>query len=207
MKKIILYLVILCMCVAALAQEVTVESGTEEMDSTRFSGLINSYEKLIMAERDELTLIKVDLLGPFLYVMSGIDSSKHNLLRFSFEQKVRPEWSWIVAFDGQANEDGFTELRYRGGVRHYFNMDKRILKGKSANNFSANYLSARMNYKTRPPENEDQISLDLLFGIQRRIWKYGYIDFDIGIENIVSGFSGKSPGIDLTSSIQIGIAF
>ena len=64
-----------------------------------------------------------------------------------------------------------------------------------------------MNYKHRPPDADNQVSLDLLFGIQRRIWKVGYIDFDIGFENIFMAFENRTPGVDLTSSIQIGIAF
>ncbi len=207
MKRLLLYISIVIPCSGLLAQEVSIESSTEEMDSTKFSGLIQSYEKLIMAEREELTLIKVDLLDPLLYIMSGIDTAKHNLIRVSFEQKFKPEWSWIVAFDGQANKNEFTELRYRGGIRYYFNITKRMLKGKSANNFSANYLSTRVNYKHRPPDEDNQLSIDLLFGIQRRIWKYGYIDFDIGFENLVTSFEDTTPGIDFTSSIQIGIAF
>jgi len=205
-RQLINILTIVC-CLRLFAQEVSIESTTEEMDSAKFSGLMQRYEKIIMAEREELTLIKLDLLGPLLYAMSGIDTAKHNLVRISFEQKFKPEWSWIVAFDGQASKNEFTELRYRGGLRYYFNMRKRILKGKSANNFSANYLSARVNYKYRPPDQEGQLSLDLLFGIQRRIGKYGYVDFDIGIENLITSFEDTTPGIDFTSSIQLGIAF
>ena len=207
MKKTLLYMACL-LCLSILhAQNVEVTSTTEEMDTAKFAGLIKSYEKLIMAEREELTLIKVDLLGPLLYAMSGIDTARHNLLRLAYEQKFKPEWSWIAAVEGQANKNEFTEWRFRGGARYYFNMQKRILKGKSANNFSANYISARMNYKHRPPDADNQVSLDLLFGIQRRIWKVGYIDFDIGFENIFMAFENRTPGVDLTSSIQIGIAF
>ncbi|NQZ76503.1 MAG: hypothetical protein HRT61_10400 [Ekhidna sp.] len=206
-KRILLPIVPLFLGSLIYAQQVSMESSTEEMDSAKFSGLIQSYQKLIMTEREELTLIKVDLLGPLLYVMSGIDTAKHNIARVSVERKFRPDWSWVVAFDGQADKNEFTELRYRGGVRYYFNMEKRILKGKSANNFSANYVSTRLNYKLRPPDDDDQLSLDLLFGIQRRIWKYGYIDFDIGIENLLTSFEDRTPGIDFTSSIQLGIAF
>ena len=207
MRKLLLYVLIGAGCQGLLAQEVSIESSTEEMDSAKFSGLLQRYEKLIMAEREELTLVKVDLLGPLLHVMSGIDTAKHNVLRVAVEQKFKPDWSWIAAFEGQASKQEFTEFRYRGGIRYYFNMNKRILKGKSANNFSANYLSTRLSYRYRPPDEDGQLSVDLLFGIQRRIWKYGYIDFDIGIENLVTSFEDTSPGIDFTSSIQIGIAF
>ncbi len=188
-------------------QRVSVESTTEEIDTVKFNKLVKGYNRIIMAEREELSLLTLDLIGPLLYVMSGIDSTKHNVLRVGFEHKFKPEWSWHVAFEGQANKHSFTELRYRGGLRYYFNMTKRILKGKSANNFSANYLSARFNYKRKPEENDNQISIDLLFGIQRRLWKFGFIDFDVGIENLISPFEERSSGIDFTSSIKLGIAF
>ena len=189
------------------AQDVSISRDSEVMDSSKFSGLLKRYEQIIMADREELALFKIDLLGPLLYTMSGEDSAKSNIARISFEKKFKPEWSWIIATEIQANRLDVTELRQRAGARYYFNMQKRILKGKSANNFSANYLSARLNYKRRPVENENQVSIDLLFGIQRRLWKYGYIDFDIGIENIIVPYESKSAGIDFTSSIQIGIAF
>jgi len=208
MKRTVLLIIFTSLVAILKAQDVKVESGSEEMDSTKFSKLVKSYQHIIMAEREELTLIKVDLLGPLLYVMSGIDSSKHNVLRLSFEKKFKPEWSWIVAAEGQANEHDFTELRFRGGARYYFNMEKRILKGKSANNFSANYISSRLNFKRKPLKDINTLSLDLVFGIQRRLWKYGYVDFDIGIENIITSFgTGQTVGVEFTSSIQVGIAF
>ena len=207
MKKIVLPLIGLMATFWLSAQKIEVASSTEEMDTAKFSGLINSYQKVIMAEREELTLIKVDLLGPLLYALSGIDTAKHNVIRVSFEQKFRPEWSWIAAIEGQANKKEFTEVRLQGSARYYFNMQKRILKGKSANNFSANYLSTRVNYKRRPLDEDSQLSIDLLFGIQRRIWKYGFIDFDIGIANVIAPYDDITPGVDFTSSIQIGIAF
>lgn len=206
MKKILLILAMFASGIC-LAQEVSMESSTEEMDSVKFSKLLKSYRDVVMVEREETTLIKFDLLGPMLYMLSGIDTSKHNLVRISYEQKFKPEWSWVAAFEGQANKSEFTELRYRGAVRYYFNMHKRILKGKSANNFSANYISTRVNYKYRPPEKDSQVSMDLLFGIQRRLWKYGYVDFDVGIENLISHFNDRTAGVDFTSSIQLGIAF
>lgn len=207
MRKVLLYVTGICCTVLLCGQEVEVTSSTEEMDTAKFAGLIRSYEKLIMAEREELTLIKIDLLGPLLYTLSGIDTAKHNLIRVALEQKFKPEWSWILAADGQASKNAFTEWRFRGGARYYFNMQKRILNGKSANNFSANYISTRVNYKYRPPDKDHQVSLDLLFGIQRRIWKIGYVDFDIGFENIFEAFDDRITGVDLTSSIQLGIAF
>ncbi len=207
MQKIVLGAWFVLLVSGLSAQDVSISRNSEVMDSTKFSSLIKRYEQIIMADREELALFKIDLLGPLLYALSAEDSAKSNIARISFEKKFKPEWSWIITTEIQANRLDITELRQRAGARYYFNMQKRILKGKSANNFSANYLSARLNYKRRPVENENQVSIDLLFGIQRRLWKYGYIDFDIGIENIIAPYESKSAGIDFTSSIQIGIAF
>ncbi|MEM9857452.1 MAG: hypothetical protein AAF843_08855 [Bacteroidota bacterium] len=207
MQKIVLGAWFVLLVSSLSAQDVSISRNSEVMDSTKFSSLIKRYEQIIMADREELALFKIDLLGPLLYALAAEDSAKSNIARISFEKKFKPEWSWIITTEIQANRLDITELRQRAGARYYFNMQKRILKGKSANNFSANYLSARLNYKRRPVENENQVSIDLLFGIQRRLWKYGYIDFDIGIENIIVPYESKSAGIDFTSSIQIGIAF
>lgn len=207
MRRIVLAVWFVLVVAGLSAQDVSISRDTEVMDSTKFSGLLRRYEQIIMADREELALLKIDVLGPLLFLLSAEDSSKSNIARMSFEKKFKPEWSWIITTEIQANRLDITELRQRAGARYYFNMQKRILKGKSANNFSANYLSARLNYKRRPVENENQVSIDLIFGIQRRLWKYGYIDFDIGFENIIAPYESKSAGIDFTSSLQIGIAF
>lgn len=207
MKKLLFIVLVSVFIGFVEAQDVSTEATTEEVDSVKFSKLLRSYREIAMVEREEVTLVKIDLLGPTLFAMSEIDTAKHNVLRLSVERKFKPEWSWIVSFEGQASRNEFTELRYRGGARYYFNMNKRILKGKSANNFSANYLSLRANYKRRPPDQDNQFSIDMLFGIQRRLWKYGYVDFDIGFENVISPFETNTAGVDFTASIQLGIAF
>ena len=207
MRQIVLAVWFVLVVTGLSGQDISISRNTEVMDSSKFSGLLKRYEQIIMADREELALIKIDLLGPLLFSLSGVDSSRSNIARISFEKKFKPEWSWIITTEVEANRLDITELRQRAGARYYFNMQKRILKGKSANNFSANYISTRFNYKRKPVENDNQISIDLVFGIQRRLWKYGYIDFDIGFENIITPYESRSGGVDFTSSLQIGIAF
>ncbi len=206
MRKL-LSIILLIIGYSLLAQDVTIESSTEEVDSASFSKLVRSYNRIIMAEREEVTLVKLDLLGPLLYGLSGIDTTKHNVLGLAFERKFKPEWSWVLATDMQVKSESISELRYRGGVRYYFDMEKRILRGRSANNLSANYLSGRISYRKRPKQNDDQVSVDLLVGVQRRLWKYGFIDVDVGIANIIAPYRDNTFGIDLTSRILLGIAF
>jgi hypothetical protein len=85
-------------------------------------------------------------------------------------------------------------------LRWYYDMAKRIRKGKSSNNFSGNYLSLRYE---RLWQNENSVAtglsgtngkwntdyfgsyyhsqLSLNYGIQRRFFRYGLIDFSIAL--------------------------
>ncbi|MEM6380848.1 MAG: hypothetical protein AAF705_21935, partial [Bacteroidota bacterium] len=76
MKKIVLGLWFVLLALVLNAQDVTIKRDSEVMDSTKFSGLVKRYEQIIMADREELALLKIDLLGPLLYAMSAEDSAK-----------------------------------------------------------------------------------------------------------------------------------
>lgn len=210
MKRILLALAfVFKSSVLLLAQEATLETSEEEIDSTTFSALLKTYNQVIRADKEEVNLIKVDLLGPILYSLSnneeGIDSVESNVLGLAFERKFRPNWSWIVAGTIKANRNDITNVWVNSGLRYYYNMKNRILKGKSANNFSANYFAATLNAQVRPLENDEQGSINILYGIQRRLGKYGFVDWNIGTENIFLPFEGRSIEIDLVTQITLGI--
>ncbi len=207
MKRIVIILGMFLTFSMAFAQEI--ESSEEELDSANFSTLLRTYNSIIKVHEEELTLIKIDLLGPLLYSMSnneeGIDSVQSNFLGLAIERKFKPDWSWIVATTLRGDKKDVRKVTFGGGVRHYYNINRRILSGKSANNFSSNYLSAILNTAIKSVVDEHQISIDILYGIQRRIGKFGFVDWNIGIQNIVVPYSYKSVGVDLTSQITIGI--
>lgn len=192
-----------------LGQQEVLEISEEELDSTNFSTLLNAYNKVIRADKEEITLLKLDLLGPLLYSFAnseeGVDSVESNVLGLAFEKKFKPAWSWIVAGTIRANKNDITNIWLNGGARYYYNMKNRILKGKSANNFSANYFAATANVQIRPLNNDEQGSINILYGIQRRLGKYGFVDWNIGTENIFLPFKEKSVEIDLITQITIGI--
>jgi len=207
MKNTLIILSLMLICSFASGQSVKVESSTEEMDTTKFKGLKRGYNRIIMAEREELTLVKVDLLGLFGFLVTNIDSISHDVLLVSIEKKFKPEWSWNAGFGIQVGEESDTQASVRGAVRYYFNMEKRISKGKSANNFSANYVSSRLVYRGVSDEEGSEVSLDLIFGIQRRLWRYGYLDFDVGLENVFLADEKSRKRVDLILNLEIGIAF
>ncbi|MEL6560289.1 MAG: hypothetical protein AAFQ94_19020 [Bacteroidota bacterium] len=207
MKNVLITTVFLLLAQVALGQKVTVESSTEEMDTAKFSGLKKSYNRIIMAEREELTLFKIELLGPLLYAITDVDSIEFDVLHVSVERKFKPEWSWNGAFTMRLGDIEDNEYVTSGAVRYYFNMEKRISKGKSANNFSANYISSRVAHRATPGDGKAALSIDFLFGIQRRLWKYGYFDFDVGLQNTFLATKNNDKGVNLLLDFKLGIAF
>ena len=213
MKKLCL-LAILVVSLRPLSgqnEQVVIESSEEEMDTVKFSKLLKTYNDVIRVHEEELNIFKIDLLGPVLYGLSNWgpenDTVKNNVLRIAYEQKFRPDWSWTLGSDVQADRKKVRDVRLNAGVRYYYNLNHRILKNKSANNFSANYISVSSSGRTRPGEDDYHLSLNLLYGIQRRIGKMGFVDFDVGLEGVVKAYSDRETGIDFTSRIVLGLAF
>ncbi len=161
-------------------------------------------------QEEELQLLKIDLIGPTLFLFSlggDKDSVKTNVLRLAYERKIRPNWSWIVSPTLQADRDRVRDVGISGGLRFYYNQQNRILKGKSANNFSANYLGAYLNGRTRPGENQQQLSIDLVYGIQRRLGRWAFVDFDLGLSNKLKAYPATKNRIDVMTEIRLGLAF
>ncbi len=215
MQKLILLLVLIAAVQAARAQEekITIETGEEEMDTNRFTGLLRSYNQVIRAQEEELTLIKIDLLGPVLYTLSfggGGDSAARNVsnvVRIALERKFRPDWSWIVGAALQADTREVRDAGLSGGVRYYYNLNRRILKGRSANNFSANYLSTQLTGRTRPRLNQQQVALQFLYGVQRRLFSWAYLDVNAGISARIKKYPEQRNLFDLITTVQLGLAF
>ncbi|MDQ3290771.1 MAG: hypothetical protein M3Q05_05710, partial [Bacteroidota bacterium] len=191
-------------------EKVTIKASEEEMDTTQFSNLVQTYNQLIRVQEEELQIFKIDLLGPtlFLFTLGGDkDSVNANVVRLAYERKIRPNWSWIVSPTVQADRDQIRDVGISGGVRYYYNQQKRILKGKSANNFSANYLGAYLNGRTRPGENQQQLSVDLVYGIQRRLGRWAFVDFDLGLSNKIKAYPKTKNRVEVRGEILLGLAF
>lgn len=207
----LLLFIIVCMLnpTVTKGQQVTTDTTEERMDEASFKTLKEGYNYVIRAEEDEISMFKVDLLSSFLYILNDdwSDSIPVSFLRLRFERKWKPNLSWQVGTDWQGIGNGIEEIHLLGGIRYYYNMNKRILKGKSANNFSADYFGVSLLNKYEPPKGNYGLSLNLTYGLQRRLGKYGYLDFDIGFENTFKATSSSSTGIQLISTIQLGFAF
>lgn len=149
-------------------------------------------------------------------------------LHLAYERKLhRPAWSILAEVSPailrtQVYTGYSSDVEYRWGVnvraqlagRYYYNLERRIRQGRGAGNFSANYFSLALGtgigrYTDTPFIREVQhgqsIQLDgaLLYGIQRRLGKYGFVDVNAGV---VSLFTGYNRGIQPGGSLRIGLA-
>lgn len=95
------------------------------------------------------------------------------------------------------------------GIRYYYNQKKKIASGESGNNLSGNYYGLR----TRLDRSSEAVSLSIMptFGMQRRLFKNGYLNFEIGIGRETEGpnFSQlfNDFSIDVDVGFAIGLAF
>ena len=154
-KRLILIIICHLFVINLWAQEqerVTIESSEEEVDEDSFATLLDAYNRIIRADEEKLTLLKIDLLAPFFYALSnGGDEEAENLasnvLRVTYEKKYRQDWSWFARAKLLAIRSRLTDYNLSGGIRYYYNLNRRILKGRSANNFSANYFGVEPNLR------------------------------------------------------------
>ncbi|MDN5201463.1 hypothetical protein QQ008_08825 [Fulvivirgaceae bacterium BMA10] len=215
MKKFLViafYVLVVHSTATAQNEKVTIESSEETMEEGRFSKLLGTYNDIVRIQEEKLTLFKIDLISPigFIITEERREVSENNLdiqstFRFAYEKKYRPAWSWLVATKLRLDE---LDIVLSGGVRYYYNINRRILKGKSANNFSANYLSLQPDFRiTEHYESFSPLTLKMLYGIQRRLGKRGYFDVNVGLVGPVETMNEKGGTITGTASVELGLAF
>ncbi|QIL76344.1 hypothetical protein [Hymenobacter sp. HDW8] len=116
-----------------------------------------------------------------------------------------------------ADLDRGLSMRAQVAGRYYYNTERRLRLGKNTTNFSANYIALALGAGTgldRPARdtpfyfltnNTRSIATDvaIVYGLQRRLGRYGFIDANIGVSNLLS-----SPWrtISITNSLRIGLA-
>jgi len=174
-------------------------------DSVPFAGARKwqqGLSKLTRLQVEEHRLWKIGLTDLSLFVAGDELQDSRYGLNFIYECKLRTAWSVLAEITPEL-------LRYRDvahsplrtgfdvesqvAARYYYNLNKRIRKGKSASNFSANYLSlalgtgvGRQGYSTPftsggPRGEALRASAALFYGLQRRLGRYGFFDLNVGL--------------------------
>jgi hypothetical protein len=188
-----------------------------------------AYSKLTRLQVEEQRLWKVGLNNFILTEPQYSLAYARYGLHLIYEQKLLPAWSVL----GEISPDivhyqksldapkrvGFA-VRTQVAGRYYYNLMPRIRKGKSASNFSANYLSLGLGagfgrcsdedpYRTTNIGRPVRLSAALLYGIQRRIGRYGFVDFNFGFPIPIvpeRESSGLGLHISLITTLRIGLA-
>ncbi|AMJ67650.1 hypothetical protein [Hymenobacter sp. PAMC 26628] len=108
-------------------------------------------------------------------------------------------------------------VRAQVGARYYHNLERRLRQGRSAGNFSANYLALAVGAGlgrnahetpfylfTAPRGGVAAFDAALLYGVQRRLGRSGFVDANVGVTGLVSTSSVLSR-VDLGGSLRVGL--
>ncbi|WP_345119763.1 hypothetical protein [Hymenobacter antarcticus] len=198
------------------------------------SVLEQQYRRLIRVQVEEQQMWKLGLNN--FTTTIGTDSTGESLYylragpHLTYERKLRPAWSVMAELSPdfiRFRDRGTGRLRNSFVVRsqlagrYYYNLARRIRKGKSASNFSANYLSLALGSSVGRQAQETPffayeyggpaVRLDaaLLYGLQRRLGRYGFVDFTFGFPfHVISGTGAASASAPNTVIVllRIGLA-
>jgi hypothetical protein len=181
---------------------------------------------------EEEQVFKVDVRGLLENIKRDSLSSHFSL---AFEKKINESFSintsayfFLEQYKGVNSKYQLTDISLGIEPRYYYNLKKRIAKGKSANNLSGNYFSvgmyatanekifgANLNspFETKTETTKNYFSFIPKWGIQRRIFKHGFIDANINFFEIAYNKNATVPKNsweviwDQTAEFKIGFAF
>jgi hypothetical protein len=187
--------------------------------------------------REERQMWKIDLYNLFRM------EDKRNIngrLSISYERKIgtSPFSLELEADAGASKKEVFESLtngydyyllgEWRGGasgqLRYYYDLRQRIARGKSGNNLSGPYLALMARgewygneYVARNSEDEKRTAMaGILWGLQYRLFKNGFVDFNFGFGQSLSNENGLENGqsydrqttqFDLLANFRAGLAF
>ncbi|GAB2957304.1 hypothetical protein GCM10027048_24760 [Hymenobacter coalescens] len=185
-----------------------------------------AYSKLARLQIEEQELFKLGLNN---FSLGGYESRYG--VHLAYERKVATAWSVLGEISpdvfryrlGPTDEETHTKLAARLQVagRYYYNLNQRIRKGKSASNFSANYLSLGVGaglgrYSTLSPYftygeagKAVRAVAALHYGLQRRLGRYGFVDFNVGIPFLLTPdetTQDNTISLRIDMNLRIGLA-
>lgn len=164
-------------------------------------------------------------VSPSFSVLGGLDG----YWRYALNR--RPTGSLPAGFDPDfirtVVQMNSLEVHYKAGVRYYYNMARRIKQGKSANNFSGNYFSAVWSSPVKQFQSThlynwrdgslfksienyrlangiDTGRLTILYGVQRRLGRFGYVDVSAGPEVFYRTGANPQAALQLNALIGFG---
>jgi hypothetical protein len=222
MKIAGLFISLMLCCQILFAQDSTHFSYSEVADTLVKQRFIDRYENVFMTKVPTRHMVKI---GAEFFPLGFLDPGyglQTLLLNIGYEVKLLPSVSLGVNF--KANGGYSSSLGWEGVItanlqgRWYFDMNQRIATGKSANNFSGNYLAVvGERYWQSHLSAYPKIKTGVEFGMQRRFFNNGAIDFAAGAYYMryaetrtsweyISG-SGKINDFEISTRTMLSFAF
>jgi hypothetical protein len=219
---------------------ISVSQENGALESPRF---LNQYDKVFGTMQPTRVLAKLNVIPALLplgeYALDEddlitsfgyYDFNSISKVELSVEWKMSPALSLQATGIVPARGSAYFKGHFRGAglriePRWYYNMPRRIRAGQSANNVSGNYIG--LDYQTYRQKDETRNRADsymryqfqvisLRYGIQRRLFRYGFIDMSVGAGYHKTNYEAKSgnitgsqpnDGIFLETKVAAGLAF
>ena len=163
------------------------------------------------------------LLGSYPYITTG-DGHYYSRygLHLAYERHLGRAWSGQAEVSPAVTRYQYypslairTRLAMRVQVagRYYYNLERRRRLGHSTTGFSANYLSLAVGTGLGGPVRETPFYLlaarrpaadvALLYGLQRRLGRYGFLDASLGLGTLLTRNSPDA--LNLVGSLRVGL--
>ena len=162
---------------------------------------------------NNLLLLPDNWSHEFSAVPGSVRYSRYGL-HLAYERKLRTQWSVLAEISpywlsyapvGTAGDEQALCARTQVAGRYYYNLARRLRLGKSTGNFAGNYFSVALGggfgrhahetaflfYERSGPFA--RFDAAILYGLQRRLGRYGFVDFNVGIPFTLN--SGASTSI------------
>lgn len=185
-------------CVVAFCQNSDTTFITIAQDTGRLERqqLTTPYDAVFGTYEPTRWLFKLDaasLFSSFIYLPGDNGQNFDDTgLRLDAEYKISPAFSLNASYWLRFGEVGswltggdisFQGHQFRLEPRWYYNMPRRIREGRSANNLSGNYFGLELTQHLREYNSTffNHRSAAVRFGIQKRLFRYGYFDMSYGV--------------------------
>ena len=191
-------------------QETSRNDTSVQRSGSRF---LKAYHKFIRAQVEETTLIKIGALPEWGYGKNDQGYVGFNS-EIAVEQKLIPALSVLAQLRTHYRNFGSygrdVSLTGQLAGRWYYSINRRMREGKSANNFSNQYFMAQTSlplYNAYTRLSDPAVAQSLFawggvaWGAQRRLSKFGYTDFNVGLGYPLNGTSV----LVLTATVLVGI--
>ena len=135
---------------------------------------------------------------------------------FSVQAEVSPALTYSRPDPSAAIEGGLA-LRAQLQGRYYYNLERRLRRGRRPSPFAANYFALALgtgtnfgNVLRETPNyllfNHPGAATDaaLLYGLQRRLGRYGFLDAAVGATGLLA--DGGVHNVGLAASLRVGLA-